>query len=561
MSTTTKTTRKRNTKASAPATAIDLPRAELVYVDPAKLIIGVNARTAVDLDPEFLASLAAFGVQEPITAWTVDGETYEVVKGQRRTLGALNVGLPEVPVLVRRAPTDEAVRIQLQITENERRAAMTTEDKAAAYVQLTAFGVAAADIEKAGIARAADVVAAAKVAASTTAHRSADLYGLTIEQAAVVAEFEDDDDAVSELIGAASTGQFDHLAQSLRDAAERASVKAAFRQTLADQLTDAGVPIIDEPRPWIQNNTGKVEDLYDRDSNKVDPAAHTQCPGHAAYITSTYYGDPNPYRIGYACADLAANGHYPSRPTKLRSSDMTDVEREQAKAARKDVITSNQAWESAEKVRRAWLKKLFGGKTAPKGAVKFVAESLARADHELSQAISGNNEMALTLLAVKATGNMAGCKALAAQMARATDARAQLIALALVLSAYEARTGKHSYRKIDDATSRYLLFLQSIGYVLSDVETRATVTAAPADPAQPTPDPAEHDDDTDTDTDTGTPAQVPAAPQEPGHRAQDDEDRDGDEDQEDDSDDLERRYAAELDADTADADRYADELE
>ncbi|WP_051367478.1 ParB/RepB/Spo0J family partition protein [Hamadaea tsunoensis] len=553
---TTKTARKRNTKTTAPAAAVDLSRAELVYVDPAKLIIGKNARTTVDLDPAFLDSLTAFGVQEPITAWTVDGETYEVVKGQRRTLGALKIGLPEVPVLVRRAPTDEAMRIQLQIIENERRAAFTTEDKAAAYVQLTAFGVAAGDIEKAGVARAADVVAAVKVAASTSAQRNADLYGLTLEQAAVVAEFEDDDEAVTKLTDAATTGQFEHVTQTLRDAAERANAEAAFRQSLADQLTAAGVRIIDEPRTWIQNNTGRVEDLYDRDGNKADPDQHTQCPGHAAYITSTHYGDADPYRIGYACADLAANGHYPSKPTKLRPSDMTYAEREQVKAARKDVITSNQAWESAEKVRRAWLKKLFAGKTAPKGAVKFIAESLARADHELSQAISGNNELALTLLAVKTTGNMAGCKALAAQMARATDARAQLITLALILSAYEARTGKHSYRNVDNATSRYLLFLQSIGYALSDVETRATVTANPAEPAQAAPAPPEQDDDRDTEA----PTKATAAPQEPDHRAQDDEDRD-DEDPEDDGDHLENAYAAELDADTDDADRYAAELE
>ncbi|MEV6967563.1 ParB/RepB/Spo0J family partition protein [Hamadaea sp. NPDC051192] len=552
--TTTKTpARKRGGRKTTPApvTVSPQPRAELRYVDPARLIIGTNVRTAVDLSPEFLASIAEYGVQEPITVRETEPDTFEVIKGQRRALAAVKVGRPEVPILVRAAP-DDAQRVAAQLTENILRDAMTASDTAAALDQLVLFGMTAGDIARTGLATEAEVNAATRLTKSRKAQAVADAHPLTLEQSAGLIEFEDDPDAVETLISAAYSGQFEHEAQRLRDARDR----AAYRQSLIDQLTEAGIRVIDEPRSWIKNNTGKVENLYDRDGNKVDPQAHTTCAGHSAYIANTYGRDEPPYVIGYACRDLSAYRHYDAqRPTKLRSADMTTEEKAAAKADRKDVLDSNRAWDSAEKVRRAWLAKFFQTKTAPKGAAKFIAESLARADHELSQALSGNNEMALNLLGIKTTSRIAGCQALAAQMARASEGRAQLLTLALILSAYEARTTKQAYRHHHTATSRYLLFLQSLGYALSDVEKRATITAAPAaDPGEPAkPEPAEADDDRDTDTAQAPPAEPAPVTNDPGERSQD---HDG----EDDGDRLEQMYAAEIEAAADPEDLYAEEL-
>ena len=73
---------------------------ECVEVDPTTLIIGDNVRAAAHLDRQFLASLREFGVMDPIHVTRDHDGALIVKRGQRRTLGAVKVGLPTVPVLV-----------------------------------------------------------------------------------------------------------------------------------------------------------------------------------------------------------------------------------------------------------------------------------------------------------------------------------------------------------------------------------------------------------------------------------------------------------------------------
>ena len=86
--------------------------------------------------------------------------------------------------------------------------------------QLSAFGVSPAKIAKRTRAPRSQVDAALAVAGSELAKAAAVRYGdfLDVVQAAVVAEFDDDPEAVKALVAAAKTGQFDHTAQRLRDA-------------------------------------------------------------------------------------------------------------------------------------------------------------------------------------------------------------------------------------------------------------------------------------------------------------------------------------------------------
>jgi len=60
--------------------------------------------------------------------------------------------------------------------------------------------------------------------------------------------------------------------------------------------------------------------------------------------------------------------------------------------------------------------------------------------------------------------------------AKAGEGRAQVIALGFVLAAYEAATGKHTWRANDPDMGRYFAFLADNGYELSDVEQ---LTVAP----------------------------------------------------------------------------------
>ncbi len=69
-------------------------------MDPTTLIIGDNVRAEARLDRQFLASIREFGVMDPIHVTRADDGTLTVKRGQRRTLGAVKVGRPTVPVLV-----------------------------------------------------------------------------------------------------------------------------------------------------------------------------------------------------------------------------------------------------------------------------------------------------------------------------------------------------------------------------------------------------------------------------------------------------------------------------
>ena len=59
-------------------------------------------------------------------------------------------------------------------------------------------------------------------------------------------------------------------------------------------------------------------------------------------------------------------------------------------------------------------------------------------------------------------------------IAEATEARAQVITLGLILGAQEGATSVMSWRSVNPGTARYLLLLEANGYTLSNVERRAT---------------------------------------------------------------------------------------
>ena len=66
--------------------------------------------------------------------------------------------------------------------------------------------------------------------------------------------------------------------------------------------------------------------------------------------------------------------------------------------------------------------------------------------------------------------------AVIAMAAKASEGRAQVITLGFVLAAYEAATGKHTWRANDPDMGRYFAFLADNGYQLSDVEQLTVAT-------------------------------------------------------------------------------------
>ena len=528
-STTTAATKTRTTPAGTADEAI-AEVAALHHLDPAGLLVDVNIRHDARLDPAFLASIKDQGVLVPIVAVrTAEGEI-RVRFGHRRTLAAVTAGLATVPVIVAgdEAGGDAAQveRLVGQWAENEHRTGLTVAERVDVTAQLAAFGVSAAQIAKRTKTPRAEVDAALAVAGCDLAKAATARYDfLDLTQAAIVAELSDDVEAVKALVAAAKNGQFDHLAQRLRDG--RAEV--ARRAELEGELRTAGVTVIAAP------NHGELATylghLDGPDGKALTVEGHRDCPGHAGFVglMHGYYdtttgapiaeddealinarfddeeddeeGDLDEpddsnravaepidatdrptvawgsyLAIRHACTDPSAHGHHrryggsPGRADKRRADEMDDNERETAREERREVIENNKAWASAEKVRRAWLRTFAARKTAPKGAAAFIAVAIAT-DAEIVSGISGNH-LAADLLGCPDTGYGRNT-ALQGLPGQASEPRALLIALVQVLAAYEARTDREDWRHVRRHTARYLAFLAANGYTLSDVEMRA----------------------------------------------------------------------------------------
>lgn len=111
-------------------------------------------------------------------------------------------------------------------------------------------------------------------------------------------------------------------------------------------------------------------------------------------------------------------------------------------------------------------------KTAPKGAEALICEALVTGQHFLYKGMEGNHPMLRTLLGTGAdksrwdsSGEVAtiGAKA-------STPKAAIMVTLAAVVSAWEATTGKHSWRNPTAWNARVLGALVEWGYQPSEVE-------------------------------------------------------------------------------------------
>jgi ParB family chromosome partitioning protein len=260
------------------------PPVALLLADPGELVLDANVRTSARLDKPFLASIRDLGVLVPVVAHrAVDGQL-RVLLGQRRTLAAVEVGRREIPVYVIDIPDDEKAReiarILGQVAENDDRQDLRGSERAAAFQQLTTLGLTATQVARRTHRKVGEIRAGVAVAGSELAGAAMDRFDLTLVQAAVLAEFDDDSSAVKALTVAAKQhpDQFDHVAQRLRDKRAAAAVRA---QLVAD-LTAAGVRVLDNP-PHGDLGIAKLEQLADGDG-ELTAEAHAGCPGHAAYL-------------------------------------------------------------------------------------------------------------------------------------------------------------------------------------------------------------------------------------------------------------------------------------
>jgi ParB family transcriptional regulator, chromosome partitioning protein len=508
--------------------------------DPGDLVMDANARTnaqatVTKADVALCTTIAASradgcGNNVPITIVRRPDGRLRVRAGHRRTIGCLRAGVP-VLGFVAGAEGDERAdrraRLIEQWNENHHRVPMTVRDDTAVLLALFDEEMTEAAIAKAtGLARP-QVAASLSVARSQVATSAAERWDfLTLDQAATLAEFEDDQEALTALVQAAkgSPSQFDHVAAQLRSTRAEREARAAFTAELEAQ----SIAVYGE-RPYVPW-TLALENLRDGDGNPISPQQHATCPGRA--VTITYEWDWAPgaeaayraahhlaaddlagiefgteeearqagfvpgWQIGrHLCTDPREYGHtnVHGTPGQTPTHDQQAAEDQAAEAARQTeqrrrVRQRNTQWRAATDTRTSHLKAILGRKAPPAGALKLVVEAMARGETQ-PQASSFGHQTACELLGLAGNGAATGHRdLLLAELARASDKRAQVIALAMVLGAAEhGARDVHVWQAAEDnyrlhhgipLAARYLAWLAGhTGYSLSDIEAEVAAHA------------------------------------------------------------------------------------
>lgn len=404
-------------------------------------------------------------------------------------------------------------RIGKQITANRHREGLTAAQHTRGVAQMLEFGASITKVSKTLAMDKKDVKAQAAVGKAEAARAALDAGQLDLAHAAVVAEFEEagDTDAVEKLLTTRSY-DFDHVAERLRGLREEREAYAlaaapfaekgftifpfdrrSFRDEVspAELVTTDGDEVTQEmidaaPQFWavflglndafFDKATGERVDYDDVDWDTEDD--DSAVPDEGLRHANTVANRPE-YSPDYWCIDQQGAGVEPrpiidAVPAAADGSGNDPAEaaravREQEakdKQERRRVRELNKQAESATTVRREFLRtSLLARKTPPKTAATYVATTLARDPGLISE-----------YKAAESLGELLGFKGyypgreLAEQVAKVSEARAQVLLLALVIAAQESRMVKDAWRSKPRNADRYLSFLMEQGYTLAAVE-------------------------------------------------------------------------------------------
>lgn len=509
--------------------ATPLPQVQALWVRPEQLVIAENVRKTFDLADfaEMRDSIAEFGVETPIKAHRRDAETFWVVEGQLRTLLAQEVKTPFVPVWVSEPETgiDENERriatTLMQINTNDRRIAMADVDRADGIALMLDLGAPVTRIAKGLQRKRSEVKQIAAIAPSPTARGLVDGDAYTLDQLAAIGEYETlgDSDAVERLL-AAQQSRFSYVANQI--AADRAETRARMEAAtlyaglgfgvltgepdtsgedspfLSAEVLDTsdGTPVTDtvitadagrwvvwleveENGELVDTTTGEPvdPDTVDWDTTNNQAAQPGEGLRHADTVDYRDRWIPAYYLL----TDQLPDSGLRVRPVALPASsdraeelrhavEQANTARDKARRERRIVRELNKRGAAAKMRREEFLTRLLARRTPPAQTAVFVAESLAH-DPDLLSAFHGPRTT-LNLLGI--TGFTSE---LVTSIQSATAGRAWVIVLAMVLGAFESRTGKDAWRFSDRGVHRYLRFLADVGagmdFELVDVEQAA----------------------------------------------------------------------------------------
>ena len=433
---------------------------ELMHVDPNTLVLETNIRTVEALDKGFVDSIRLNGVLQPVTGWRAEDGTITVRMGQRRTKGAQEAGVATIPVYVVDIPADEQKRLVEQIVENDQREQITDGERIEAWHQMELAGMSTTAIAKATGAKRDNIKQGLTIAAVPTLTEAMHGNVMTLDQAATLTEFTDDEEVMAHLTEVAMTapGSFSYevsLARRERDLRTEA-------ENLAAEFARKGYTVLSEA-PDADSTLVAISSLSTEEKNWLYIEDIEHLPGIAVLVEIGYN-----VRARYYLDNPTAHGLTVTEPSETGTSSgpVTDEQKEE----RKTLIANNKAWDAAEGVRREWLTTLISRKTLPKNTNDVIAKCLTNATYEIADMLTRGGETTRTMLGIDRGG-----RTVVSQYLADHPTKAQHVTLAMILGAVEDKTSRETWRYPSPAFATYLTALSEWGYTLSDVEKIAAM--------------------------------------------------------------------------------------
>lgn len=475
----------------------------LVAVPREKLVIDPNVRTSIGLDKSFISSIRQYGIHQPPVGWRDEDGLVHITMGQRRTSAALEIGHPVVHVIVKPRDTAEGDaaderRIITQLAENEQRLSLNAGETAAAYQQLALFGLTEERIARKTNAPKSKVASAIKVASSPAAASAAEAHSLTLDQAALIAEFDDDEDdrRLLEEQATEDPEQLEHVAARIRE--ERLDREVVDR--IAKELTDIGVQPV---RDWADMPAGveywnRLGRLVDGEKMPLDleELKDGTVQSVVGYIRSGYRGDADRgWSVQWYVSDWKAQGLVLRYGTESPSAEQTEEEKEAKKVAAREKRETRKEMRAATLVRREWIRTtLLSTRTRfNETHLAWIAGSILEARGHLTASDTVTFDLVYEMLGHEMsesdragwttdpeTGEWTSPHAMHAARVIRVD-RATRVALAAAIARTEGVVGNEKHPKFGEyaGAAIYLGQLRDWGYALSAVE-RAIVEAADA---------------------------------------------------------------------------------
>jgi len=303
------------------------------------------------------------------------------------------------------------------------------------------------------------------------------------------------------------------VAQLAARRAENAAISAAVGPVCAE-LASSGVAVLeDEPNIYTPGGPRAVEDLTDNADGGREPfsaESHAACPGHAAYVAADYYpadpDDDQPEEVEvtvlYVCTDPARFGHTsrrwadrnpapgpgssPAEPAEGETASDTaaritrereaaaqaqEAEAEAKKAQRRELIARNKQADAAAEVRRAYLRQCLTVKSKHKAMAGWALRQVIQRDPTFCR-WAGEYYSRPAILAELLGGDPRQVTA------DTPAARHGVILWAQVATANEEDLPRDAHRERSPSRARYLRHLQTLGYVLAEVEQMILDNAA-----------------------------------------------------------------------------------